>query len=302
MSKKPWPHRIDWFRSVPFFGIHVAAAILVFTVPFSWKLVALAAGMYYLRMFAITAGYHRYFSHRTYKIHRISQFLMAFLGATSTQKGALWWASQHRHHHKHSDEPEDIHSPIQTGFLWSHMMWMLSRGYGETRWELIPDLAKYPELRFLDRQYWLPPLFLAVLMYAVGGMPWLVWGFGVSTVFLWHGTFTINSLSHVYGSQRYRTSDTSRNNFWFALITMGEGWHNNHHTYMSSTRQGFFWWEVDASYYMLKALSWIGVTRDLREPPLALLEAKRIRPRTPARAKVAATQVAESVSASAVAQ
>jgi len=269
--------KINWLASAPFFLMHLAV-FTAFLVPFHWGWVALCIGSYYLRMFAITAGFHRYFSHRSYKTGRVMQFLLAWLGCTSAQKGALWWAAHHRLHHKNSDLPTDIHSPIQDGFWWSHVGWILSDQYSETEWDQIPDLAKYPELRWLNRYPHLASVSYAVLFFIIGGWGALIWGFVISTVLLWHGTFTINSLSHVYGSVRYRTTDTSRNNFWLALITLGEGWHNNHHCYMSSTRQGFYWWEIDMSYLTLKGLSALGLVWDLREPPLKLLEAKRLKP------------------------
>jgi stearoyl-CoA desaturase (delta-9 desaturase) len=256
--------------------MHVAV-IAAFFVPFSWEMVALCLGSYIVRMFAITAGYHRYFSHRTYKMSRVAQFLMAWLGSMAVQKGVIFWAANHRLHHKHSDQTDDIHSPLQRGFYWSHVGWIISPDHEVTHWDQVPDLAKFPELVWLNKYHLVPVVTFAVATFLIGGWAALVWGFVVSTVLLWHGTFTINSLSHVYGTRRYTTTDTSRNNLWLALITLGEGWHNNHHCYMSSTRQGFFWWEIDMSYYALKAMSWVGITRDLREPPLELLEAKRIK-------------------------
>jgi stearoyl-CoA desaturase (delta-9 desaturase) len=268
-------HKIRRAESIPFFLVH-AAVIAVFFVPFSWAMVALCLGGYLVRMFAITAGYHRYFSHRAYKMNRVAQFVMAWVGSMSVQKGVLWWAANHRHHHRFSDQKQDIHSPRHSGFWWSHLGWILSDQHDKTQWELIPDLAKYPELKWLNRWHLVPVVTYALGLFILGGWSALVWGFVVSTVLLWHGVFTINSLSHVFGTRRYQTTDDSRNNPLLALITLGEGWHNNHHTYMSSANQGFFWWEYDFSYYGLKALSWIGVTRDLRKPPLELLEAKRI--------------------------
>jgi stearoyl-CoA desaturase (delta-9 desaturase) len=264
-----------WFQAAPFFAVHVAA-LLAFFVPFSWGMVALCLGSYVLRMFAITGGYHRYFAHRSYKTSRAGAFALAWIGSTSTQKGALWWAANHRHHHRFSDLPQDIHSPVQDGFWWSHVGWILSSEADETRWDQIQDLAKYPELVWVNKWHLVPVVTYAAAIFAIWGLPGLVWGYFLSTVLLWHGTFTINSLSHVFGSRRYATSDDSRNNPLLALITLGEGWHNNHHTYMSSANQGFFWWEYDFTYYTLTALSWVGLTRDLRKPPLQALEAKRI--------------------------
>ncbi len=270
-------NQIHWLKSIPFFTIHISI-IAAFFIPFHWKLVTLCIASYSLRMFGITAGYHRYFSHRSYKMGRIPQFLLAWLGSTSVQKGVLWWSAHHRHHHRYSDLPNDIHSPIQSGFWWSHLGWVLCSKYDETQWEQIQDLAKYPELRWINRYYLLPGILYAMILFIWGGWGAFIWGFAISTVLLWHGTFTINSLSHVFGCRRYATTDTSRNNLFLALITLGEGWHNNHHCYMSSTRQGFFWWEIDVSYYVLRLLSWIGIIGELRAPPLHLLHTKLLKP------------------------
>jgi len=259
-------HRINWVQSAPFFAVHLFAAVAVFFVPFHWSYVVWALALYYVRMWAVTAGYHRYFAHRAFKTSRVFQFVLAFLAETSAQKGVLWWAANHRHHHRESDTPEDLHSPLQDGFWWSHVGWILSDKYVETREESIRDFARFPELRFLNRWYLLPPIVLAVGVFLIGGFPLLVWGFFVSTVLLWHGTFTINSLSHVFGSQRYKTTDTSRNNFLLALVTCGEGWHNNHHYHQNTANQGWFWWEVDATFYVLRLLSVLGLVRDLRLP------------------------------------
>ena len=256
---------------IPYVLFHIVALVGVFLVPFSWAMVGWAVGMYYLRMFGITAGYHRYFSHRGYKTSRAVQFLLALLGTFSVQKGVLWWAAHHRDHHKYSDTELDIHSPTRRGFYWAHHGWILSHAYDATKYDRIKDFAKYPELRWLNEHWLAVQVAFGVGMYLLGGWDVLVWGFFVSTVVLWHGTFTINSLSHVYGTQRYVTGDTSRNNFWLALLTMGEGWHNNHHYYQSTARNGFFWWEIDLSWMVLKAMSWVGLVWDLREPPAWVL-------------------------------
>ncbi|NMO15952.1 acyl-CoA desaturase [Pyxidicoccus fallax] len=257
--------RINWLSSIPFIGVHLMC-LAVFWVGARPVDVAVCVALYVIRMWGITAGYHRYFSHRAFKTGRVFQFILAFVGSTSTQKGVLWWAANHRHHHRYSDQPEDIHSPIQRGFWWSHMNWILCDKYGETKMEAIKDFARYPELVWLNRFHLVPPVLLAVALYFIGGFSMLVWGFFVSTTLLWHGTFTINSLSHVFGKRRYKTTDTSRNNWLLALITLGEGWHNNHHYHQNTANQGWFWWEVDISYYTLKALSWVGVVEGLRMP------------------------------------
>ena len=261
---------------VLFVGIHLGS-LSALALGFSWRSALLAVGLYWLRMFGITAGYHRYFAHRAFKTSRAFQLALACIGASSLQKGPLWWASLHRVHHRWSDTPRDLHSPKQRGFWYSHVGWILSPEHDETDLSLVPDLARYPELLWVNQYHWVPALALALFCYAVDGARGVVWGMGVSTVVLWHCTFTINSLAHVWGSRRYETTDTSRNNLVLALLTMGEGWHNNHHHYMNSANQGFFWWEVDASYYLLRALSWVRVVRELRAPPAHVLQPKLAR-------------------------
>jgi len=261
------PDRIDWFASSPFIAIHLVAFATPWLAPATPGLIGLAVAAYLVRMFGITAGYHRYFAHRAYRTSRAFQFLLAFIGGTSAQKGALWWAAHHRDHHRDSDTPDDIHSPVQRGFWWSHLGWFLSTRYNATKLERIKDLARYPELRFLDRFHALPPATLALALFLAGGWPALLWGFFVSTTVLWHGTFLINSMAHVIGRQRYQTGDESRNSFSLALVTLGEGWHNNHHFYPTTANQGWFWWELDLSFLALKVLSVVGVVRDLRTPP-----------------------------------
>jgi len=262
--------RIHWVKSLPFFAVHAVAVATLVAGPFSWRLVALALGSYAVRMFGITAGYHRYFAHRSYKTGRAFQLALAFLGGTCTQKGVLWWAAHHRDHHRFSDQPEDLHSPLQRGFWWSHVGWILSTRYEETKLERIKDFARYPELRWLDRFHVVPPIAYAVLLLALGGVPALLWGYFVSTTLLWHGTFLVNSLAHVFGRRRYDTPDGSRNSFLIALATLGEGWHNNHHHYQSTANQGWFWWEIDVTWYALRLLSALGVVRDLRTPPASV--------------------------------
>ncbi len=255
--------RYNRVTTLPFAAMHLAA-LAVFFFPFHWSLVAWLVGSYYLRMFAVTAGYHRFFSHRSYRMNRFWQFAIAFLAQTSAQKGILWWASHHRHHHLMSDRKADIHSAVQEGFWWSHVGWILSDQYDDYDPAAVSDFGKYPELRWLDKYHLVPAIVYAVGIFLLGGWDAFVWGFVLATVVLYHGTFFINSLSHVWGSRRFATPDESRNNFVLALLTLGEGWHNNHHFYMSSVRQGIRWWEVDVTFYVLKVMSWVGITRDLR--------------------------------------
>jgi len=263
------PDRLSW-KSIPFVMLHLTC-LAVLLVGVSLPAVLVCVALYAIRMFALTAGYHRYFSHRSYKTSRLFQFLLAVLGSTAMQKGPLWWAAHHRRHHRYTDLEGDIHSPVMNGFWWSHIGWVISRKYEPTDWNAIQDFARYPELRFLNEYHMIPGIALAIGCFLLGGWQMLIWGFFVSTVLLYHGTFSVNSLSHMWGSRRYKTGDDSRNNFWIALWTGGEGWHNNHHHYMASVKQGFFWWEVDFSYYILRLMSWLRLVWDLRMPPQRLL-------------------------------
>lgn len=271
--------RLDLLGSVPFLCLHLGC-VLSLRTGVSLAALAVCLALYAIRMFGVTAGYHRYFSHRSYKTSRAFQFILACLGAMAAQKGPLWWASHHRRHHGYSDTAEDIHSPIVRGFWWSHVGWFLCEKYEKTDVESIKDLAFYPELQFLNRFHAAPPLALAVVTLALGGVlrvfapgmntsaaQMFVWGFLISTILVYHGTFMVNSLAHVIGWRRFATKDHSRNNLLIALITFGEGWHNNHHYAPSSERQGFYWWEIDVSHCILKALSWFGVVWDLQAPP-----------------------------------
>ena len=276
------PQRVDWFRCIPFIVLHVACLGVIW-VGASWTAVGWALLLYVARMFAITGFYHRYFSHKTFKTSRPVQFVLAVWGNSAAQRGPLWWAAHHREHHKHSDDESDVHSPIQHGFVWSHIGWITSKANFVTRIKSVPDLARFPELRWLDRYDTVVPILLVGLSFALGGMLGHFWpSLGtsalqlgiwtvVSTVVLFHGTCTINSLSHIFGRRRFETTDHSRNNLWLALITLGEGWHNNHHHYPATVRQGFYWWEVDVTFYLLKLLSWTGLIWDLKPVPVQVL-------------------------------
>ncbi|MBN8550975.1 MAG: fatty acid desaturase [Deltaproteobacteria bacterium] len=263
-----------------FIGLHLVPLLAIFTTVtwFDWT-VCLA--LYLIRMFFVTAGYHRYFSHRTFKTSRLFQFFLAFMAQTSAQKGVLWWSSYHRIHHKYSDTVKDPHSRKVFGFWQSHVGWILEGDHEATHFELVKDLNKFPELRWLNKYYLVPPILLALFVMLLGGIVnggsaqamftrgWstLFIGFFLSTVILYHATFSINSLMHWFGKPRYKTGDESKNSFWLAILSLGEGWHNNHHYYQSSTRQGFFWWEVDITYYVLKLLSAVGLVWELRGVP-----------------------------------
>ncbi len=266
------PHDdIVYPAAIPFVVVHLVAFAAIWT-GVTAEALWVALLLYVVRMWAITAGYHRYFSHRSYKTSRVFQFLLAFLGQSAAQRGVIWWSAVHRHHHLHSDTELDVHSPRHHGFLYSHVGWIFNPSNWKPDYGTVRDLTKYKELVWLDRFTYTPAFLLGFALWLWGGWTMLVVGFFWSTVVLYHCTFFINSLAHELGSQRYLTGDDSRNNFWLALITLGEGWHNNHHHYQSSTRQGFRWWEVDISYYVLKTMSWFGLVWELRAPPEAILK------------------------------
>lgn len=256
--------------ALPFILLHVSS-VAAFWSGVTWQAIAICVTLYWLRMFAITAGYHRYFSHRAYATSRLFQFVLAFLAQSTAQKSVLWWAAKHRHHHLHSDTAEDVHSPRHKGFFYSHVGWIFYRQHDLTDLVKVADFAAFPELRWLHRFEQLPAVVLAALCFWIAGWSGLVVGFVWSTVLLFHATFCINSLAHVHGRKRYITGDDSRNNWWLAFFTMGEGWHNNHHAYQSSARQGFRWWEIDLTYYVLKTLSLAAIVRDLKTPPVDVL-------------------------------
>ncbi|MEO7412657.1 MAG: acyl-CoA desaturase, partial [Opitutaceae bacterium] len=298
------PDKVDWMRVLPFVILHLGCLGIIWV---GWSPVAVIAAiaLYFIRMFAVTGIHHRYFSHKTYSTSRFGQFLLAVFAVTTVQRGSLWWAYHHRHHHQHSDGPDDAHSPHVHGFLWSHIGWITSRRNFPTDYSKIKDLAKYPELVFLNRFDLVVPVLFAAALFLTGfalerfapgfntnGPQLLVWGFFISTTVLFHGTACINSMAHLMGKRRFKTDDDSRNSFILALITLGEGWHNNHHRYQSSTRNGFYWWEIDATYYGLKILSWTGFIWGLKPVPVSVLEEGT---RAEHAASVAAAQRAASV-------
>ena len=256
--------------AIPFAVVHLACFAAVWT-GITWEALALCAALYWVRIFAIGAGYHRYFSHRAYATSRAFQCVLAVLSQSTAQKSVLWWAAKHRHHHLFSDTEHDVHSPRHRGFVYSHLGWIFARIHDKADLTKVADLACYPELMWLHRHELVPSFVLGLLCFLGAGWSGLVVGFFWSTVLVYHATFCINSLAHVQGTKRYVTGDDSRNNWLLAIFTMGEGWHNNHHACQSSVRQGFRWWEIDPTFYILKLLSWAGVVWDLKMPPAPVL-------------------------------
>ena len=287
------PEKFEFKRSIPFIVLHVGCLGVIWT-GWSWTAVGLAVFLYVVRMFAITGIYHRYFCHRAYQTSRPVQFLFGLVGLTAVQRGPLWWAAVHRHHHAHSDEPVDTHSPVTKGFLWSHVGWLTSSRNFPTDYRMVRDLQKFPELVFLNRFDLIGPLLLLVFLAVLGSAlqafapglgtnAWqlIVWGFFISTTVLFHATCAINSFAHTLGSKRFPTGDESRNSLVLAILTLGEGWHNNHHRYQACARQGFYWWEIDVSYYIIRLMGSLGLVWDSRTVPAKVYEeAARIKSAT----------------------
>jgi stearoyl-CoA desaturase (delta-9 desaturase) len=276
--------KIDWLRAVPFIMVNLAC-LGVFWVGMSTVAVTTALVLYVVRVFSIGAFYHRYFSHRAYKTNRFWQFIFAIMGNSAAQRGPLWWATHHRQHHMHADQENDAHSPLQHSLIWSHMGWFLANKNYYYNPERVTDLTRYPELVFLDRHDSLVPILLGLTLFCTGvalnhfvpslgtsGMQMFIWGFCVSTIAVFHTTVSINSLGHKFGKRRYQTKDNSHNNWFLALLTLGEGWHNNHHHFPSSVRQGFMWWEIDVTFYVLKLMEKLRMIHELRTVPAPLLE------------------------------
>lgn len=271
--------RIAWSNAATLALMHLGCWGVVW-VGWSPTSVGLAALLYIVRAFGLTAFYHRYFSHRAFKTSRWFQFVGAVLGCLAMQKGPLWWAAHHRTHHRNADREGDVHSPRVHGVVRAHLGWFLTRRNNELQTDSIRDWLRFPELVRLDRFAPLVAVAYAAALWIAGemlrinaaglgvhGSQLLVWGFFVSTVALYHATYSVNSVAHLFGTRRYATADDSRNNLLVALLTLGEGWHNNHHHYASSARQGFFWWEIDATFYLLVALERLGLVWDLRPVP-----------------------------------
>jgi stearoyl-CoA desaturase (Delta-9 desaturase) len=247
-----------------------ASAVLVFFVPFTWGLLALWAVSHFSRAVGLTLAFHRYFAHRAFQMNRATRFFWTFVGTAAMQKGPIWWAGHHVNHHRFADRDGDPHSPMVSGVYYAHIGWFLNDARHdrlEATNPVVRDFSTAPEIAFLDRYFFVPPLLLATTMYLVGGVTWLVWGFCVPTMTLAHATFAINTVNHMFGSRRFDTIDESRNNPLTALFAAGEGWHNNHHRYQRAARNGFYWWEIDLTWYAIRTMALLGLAWDLHPVP-----------------------------------
>lgn len=263
-----WPPLI-WITS-----IHLGALMAFVPGFFTWgALVACLVGHWITGGIGITMTYHRLLTHRSFAVRpRWLEYVLTFIGMAASEGGAIGWVADHRRHHAFSDEEGDVHSPNQ-GFGWAHMFWWMtpditSRHTPEYLQKWAPDLYKDKIHRVMNNFPVVPPLMSAVLMYAIGGMPWLVWGFFVRTIFVLHTTWLVNSATHIWGYRSHETRDKSTNLWWVAALTYGEGWHNNHHAFQTSARHGLAWWEIDPTYMMIKALSYVGIAYNLKLPKI----------------------------------
>jgi stearoyl-CoA desaturase (delta-9 desaturase) len=261
------------------FWVVQCSAFLIFFVPFSWGLIGLWAVSHFLRAIGLTLAFHRYFAHRSFQMNRVARFVWAFIGTAAMQKGPLWWAGHHVNHHRYADRDGDPHSPMVSGVYYAHVGWFLN----DAKHDRLPasnpvmrDFSKAPEIVWLNTNFWLPPLLLAIVMFLVGGMPWLIWGFCLPTMTLAHATFAINTVNHMFGSRRFETIDESRNNALTAFFAVGEGWHNNHHRYQRSARNGFYWWEFDATWYVIRLMQMVGLVWDVKTVPERIYEEARV--------------------------
>jgi stearoyl-CoA desaturase (delta-9 desaturase) len=260
------------------FWIVQFSAFLIFLVPFSWAFVALWAVSHFLRAIGLTLAFHRYFAHRSFQMNRIARFIWTFIGTAAMQKGPLWWAGHHVNHHRYADRDGDPHSPMVSGVYYAHIGWFLNDAKHdrlEASNPVMRDFSKAPEIVWLNNQFWLPPLLLAVAMFLIGGMPWLIWGFCLPTMTLAHATFAINTINHMFGSRRFDTIDESRNNAVTAIFAAGEGWHNNHHRYQRSARNGFYWWEFDPTWYVIRLMQMVGLVWDVKTVPQRIYDEAR---------------------------
>jgi stearoyl-CoA desaturase (delta-9 desaturase) len=262
---------------VVFWAVQLSA-LLVFAVPFTWGLVGLWAASHFIRAVGLTLAFHRYFAHRAFQMNRVTRFVWAFIGTSAMQKGPLWWAGHHVNHHRFADRDGDPHSPMVSGVYYAHVGWFLNDARHDRLEQSNPvmrDFSKAPELMFLDRFHFVPPLILALSMYFIGGLPWLVWGFCLPTFTLAHATFAINTVNHMFGSRRFETRDESRNNIVTAIFAAGEGWHNNHHRYQRAARNGFYWWEFDLTWYVIRAMAAVRLAWNVQPVPVRIYQEAR---------------------------
>ncbi|MBI1790784.1 MAG: fatty acid desaturase [Acidobacteria bacterium] len=258
--------KINWLTTTVLVVFHLGAVAALFM--FDWKAVLVASFLYWLAIgCGIGMGYHRLLTHRSYKVPRFIEQFLAICGTLTLEGGPIFWVATHRLHHQNSDKPGDPHSP-RDGAFWSHMGWIMlgESKHSDTRQmsRYTPDLSKDPFYRWLNSFHYVPLVILGLTLLAVGGVKMMMWGVFVRVVVGLHSTWLVNSATHMWGRRRFRTTDDSRNNWWVALLTFGEGWHNNHHAHPNSSRHGLAWYELDLTYVQIRLLELFGVARGVK--------------------------------------
>lgn len=261
--------RVNWVPLIAIVLIHLAALLAFLPMFFTWKALITTIVIQVFTTLGITVGFHRFLTHRSFRSPKWMEYFLSWLGSLSWQGGPIKWVATHRLHHQYSDEDEDPHTPLH-GFFWSHALWCFKfdphfdpyKKYSQ----YAQDLARDRGHVFIEKTTGLWQFVLAGALYAWGGWPCVVWGVFLRLVYSYHITWFVNSASHIWGYRNYETTDGSRNLWWVALLSFGEGWHNNHHAYPRSARHGLKPWEIDASWYIIKVMSWFGLARDIRLP------------------------------------
>ena len=259
-------HGVNWATTIFMALFHVGAIAALFM--FSWKVLAVTVVLYWMATgLGISLGYHRLHTHRSYVVPRPLEYFFAVCGTLTLEGGPISWVATHRVHHQNSDRPGDPHSPRDGGW-WAHAGWILTGKtlHNNTRAmaKYAPDLSKRAFYVWLNDYHWLPSFVLAGILYAIGGLPLLMWGGFVRIVFGLHATWFVNSATHMWGRRRFNTRDDSRNTWWVALITFGEGWHNNHHAHPTSARHGLAWYEFDPSWIQITILKYLGIAKSVQ--------------------------------------
>jgi len=268
---------INWFLVIALVSFHLGAVAALFF--FHWSALIVFATIWILAQnVGIAMGYHRLLTHRGYATPKWLEYCIAICGALALQGGPIYWVAVHRMHHKYTDKPGDPHSP-RDGKWWSHMGWIMNatlRDETEALKQYAPDLSRQPFYRWLNRLHWVPLTVVGLSLFAFGGWSWLLWGAFLPVTIGLHVTWMVNSVTHLWGRRRFSTSDDSRNNLWVALLTGGEGWHNNHHANPVSARHGLAWYEVDFNYFAIRLLKILGLAKHVKTASLKVTSKETI--------------------------
>ncbi len=262
----PNRQRLNWLTTVVLILLHMGAVAALFM--FSWRVLAVTAFLYWMTIgLGISMGYHRLHTHRSYRVPLLLEYFFAVCGSLTLEGGPIFWVATHRLHHQKSDLPGDPHSP-RDGAWWSHVGWILlgETNHNNTRVlsKYAPDLAKHKFYVWLNNYHWVPLTVLGVLLFAIGGLPLFLWAGCLRVVVGLHSTWLVNSATHMWGRRRFETRDDSRNSWWVALLTFGEGWHNNHHAHPTSARHGLAWYEIDHSWILISIFRFFGIAKSVK--------------------------------------